>query len=340
VREAAGYRVVATDDQLPLLGREALHRVAAGDLRGARQWLDWARELSPEPSGDAAGPAFSVLWTRGAPGDEAQARCAAAALTVTDFPEQALPVLKGCREAERDEPRQVALGSALALAFGKAGRQEEFAAEARRVVAARPQAEEPFALACVALMRLQRPDALRDLARQRLEHLPGDRPAQRILVYLDEQRGDLAGAESRLRQLAAAGDAAAEDLNSLAWLLLVEGRAAGEALDAAHRAAQRQKSHGVLHTLAALLAESDKPSEAYQAMLQALDAGEDHAPAAVDWYVFGRLAERYGVPDEARTLYARVSPPEDSPEPESISTYALARRRLAALAATAPAGKP
>jgi tetratricopeptide (TPR) repeat protein len=333
VRETAGYRVAATSSELPLLGIEALHRLAAGDLRAARQWLDWARELTPEPSGDPPVPAFPALWTRGVQASDRETRCAAAALAAPDFGEQALPVIAACRAAETDAARQVELDSVLALVAARARRWPDLADLTQRMVAAKPQAKMPFRMATTVLMQLHRTDDAVELARRRLEGRPGDPDAQEVLAYVDESRGDLAGAEKRLRQLAADGTASGEQLNALAWLLMTEGRADEQTLELAQRAAQIRATHGVLHTLAAVLAEGDKASEAYKVLLKAIDDNEDAQPVPEDWYVLGRIAERYGLPDEARTLYARVTSRPDAPEPDAESTYSLARRRLAALAA-------
>ena len=69
-----------------------------------------------------------------------------------------------------------------------------------------------------------------------------------------------------------------------------------------------------------------KTAEAYQIILQSLAAKTDEAPVSHDWYVFGRLAEQYGMPDVARGYYKKVTPDDDA-----SSTFQLARRRLQAL---------
>ena len=50
-------------------------------------------------------------------------------------------------------------------------------------------------------------------------------------------------------------------------------------------------------------------------------------PSPSDWYVIGRMAENYGVPEAAATAYKRV---EKTPA-DGLSTYELAQRRLTAL---------
>ena len=58
-------------------------------------------------------------------------------------------------------------------------------------------------------------------------------------------------------------------------------------------------------------------------------------PASADWYVLGRIAENYGVLDAAIEAYRRVEPDEDTTLPPSLSTLALAERRLKLLAEAA-----
>jgi transglutaminase-like putative cysteine protease len=336
LREDGRYRIVAFGSEAFMLGDEALRRLAAGDLPGARQWLDWAREGAPEPHGDPPQPAFSVLWTRGQAADEQQARCAAAALAAggnADDAERALPMLRSCRGAARDETRQIVLDEALAGALRKAKRWPEMVEVAGRLAAARPLAEQPFALAAAALRETKAgPAAIEQLARARLKRLPGDRDARMLLVQLDRERGDLDSAERRLRELAAEPSAQGPELNSLAWLMLVRGHADDQAVELAQRAVHLSSTHNALHTLATLLVERGKPGEAYQVILQALKAEDDDAPGSTDWYVFGRLAETYGLPDAAGNLYRRV---ESSKTDLADSTYRLAQNRLAALAAGA-----
>jgi transglutaminase-like putative cysteine protease len=339
VREGGGYRLAAVSNTPATLGMEALRRLAAGDLAGARQWLDWAREVSKDPAGDLRLPPFSALWTRGAAADAEQTRCAAAALAIDESEDEALPILRACRTAAKTEERQIALDAALVAAALKQKRWEELLELAQRLGAARPQAEEPFDMETLALRRLGRTAAIADLANRRLARLPADRRAALVLAQVAVEKGDLDDAERRFRDLASAPGAGAEELNSLAWLLLVRGHADEQALELAQRAAQQPKgkTHGVLHTLGALLAERGRTSEAYQVMMQAINAADEPVPEAVDWYVFGRMAEQYGLPEVARGLYARVEKPTGG---EAFSTFHLAQARLAALGAPASPARP
>ncbi|HEV3076444.1 MAG TPA: hypothetical protein VHB47_18620, partial [Thermoanaerobaculia bacterium] len=84
-------------------------------------------------------------------------------------------------------------------------------------------------------------------------------------------------------------------------------------------------------------AERGRTSEAYQVMTQAINAEDEAVPDEADWYVFGRMAEQYGLPEVARGLYARVEKPTGG---EAFSTFQLAQARLAALGPPAPPARP
>lgn len=337
VREGGDYRIAGFSTVPAMLGTEALRRLGAGDLPGARQWLDWARALTKDPAGELPAPPFAVLWARGGAAGAEPARCAAAALAASDSTDDTVaPILRACRVAETVTERQLALDLALAIAAGERRQWDEAIELARRLAAARPGAALPFLLEASAMQKLGRSGAIVELAQRRLERLPGDRQAQLVLAQTAMKQGDFDDAERVYRQLAESAGAETEELNGLAWLLLVRGRADQEAVELARRATQRPdgKTHNALHTLAALLAESSRPGEAYQAMVQALAAGDDPEPGPLDWYVFGRIAEQYGLPEVARGLYARV----ERPTPDDASTtWRLARTRLAVLDGRVPA---
>ncbi|HET9225788.1 MAG TPA: DUF3857 domain-containing protein, partial [Thermoanaerobaculia bacterium] len=99
ILEDGEYRAVAVNRTLPLVGDEALRRLERGDLRGARQWLDWAHEEMEraDRSDPFSVPPFLDLWSQGAQGDAEQVRCAAASLLAYEGTlARALPVLTAC----------------------------------------------------------------------------------------------------------------------------------------------------------------------------------------------------------------------------------------------------
>ncbi len=335
VREGGEYRIAGLSTAVSMLGEEILRRVQLGDLAGARKWLDWAREDAGEDAGNAdpipRNP-FLALWAQGAAGGAEEIRCAAATLLDGDESAKALPILHACRDAAGDPARRNALDVALALADLEAKHPAKAAEITGPLLAANPGSDHAQELHTQVLLALDRWDEIRALAERRLQRSADDAEALQLLIEADLRAGNLDQAESRLRQIVKSGKATANDYNQLAWLLLERGRVDDETLDFGQRAASLSEYQraAYLHTLASLYAEKGRTAEAYRILVQSLDARVDENAGPDDWYVFGRLAEQYGLPDVARKYYKRVPPPK-SAEGEPMSTHALAARRLAAL---------
>jgi tetratricopeptide (TPR) repeat protein/transglutaminase-like putative cysteine protease len=373
VREEGAYRIAGLGDAPATLGFEALRRLAAGDLRGAGQWLDWADEellqglgTSPAAAGaDAADGSAAVLgaaaggevpnvpllavWDRRGPlgartADEV--RCAAASLAAaagSGVPgaEPVVAILRSCRAsalAAAADSRRLAFDVALAGAYRGLGRFQDLLATAGALAAARPDSAVAFALQAEALGGLARWAELGALAERRLQAHPEESLALRTAAHAAARRGDLDMAAALLRRVVDSGRESAADLNELAWLALVRGRPDDQAVEDAQRAATLSgyRDAASLHTLASLYVERGRPAEAYRIAVQSLEARPGAAaataaePDAGDWYVFGHLAESYGLPEVARRLYARVRPGKLE-ELDPLSTFRLAQARLAAL---------
>lgn len=333
VPEDGEYRVAAVNQTLPLLGSEALRRLERNDLRGARQWLDWAHEEMDRAkrSDPFAVPAFLDLWSPGTQGDAEQARCAAASLLAYDGTlSQAVPVLTACRQAAPDGPRRVALDRSLLAVYLALGRHEE-AVDASFRLASTSDSEALYRAQLAALIDLRRWDDLRRIADARLAKAPGDLLAQDTFAQVALRQGDFDEAERIVQRMLDSGKAGAGHYNQAAWMAVVRGRADDRALELAQRAASltRYEDYGVLHTLATVYAEQGKAAEAYRVILQALELKNE--PDLNDWYVFGRLAEHYGLPGAARRYYEKAARAGDDPDP--MDTIHLVRKRLEALGA-------
>ena len=338
VPDAGEYRIAALSTVVSMLGEESLRRLQRGDLAGARKWLDWAREETGGDQGNGGDPIpqspFPALWAEKSAASADDARCAAAALLTTarESSAKALPLLRKCRDAAGDPARRNAFDLALALGDAATDRFAEMEEDSGRLLAAAPDSERAERLHALALISLGRWDEIRALAERRLQRAADDPWALQLLASDALHARDLDQAEARLRQIVKSGKATASNYNELAWLLLERGRVDDEALDFGQRAATLSDytQSPALHTLACLYAEKGRTAEAYRIIVQAIGAKPDETPGADDWYVFGRLAEQYGLPDVARKYYRKVTPPK-SLDAEPMSTHALAARRLGAL---------
>ncbi|MES1240793.1 MAG: hypothetical protein ABUT39_04175 [Acidobacteriota bacterium] len=343
VREEDGYRIAGSDQTLFALGLEALRRLDRGDAAGARQWLDWAREKIPAAGGDdpLASSPFSTLWTRGAEASAEEARCAAASLVARlDLKGRTVPILVACRDAAPEGPRRTALDLALVVSYLSAKRHAEAAEAARLLAAAHPDSARAYNLLSQELIALKSWDEVRRLAEERLVKLPDDVDALQYLCEAAEQKNDIQAADGYLQRIVDAGKANSVTFNNIAWHALFLGKADERAVELAQRAVTLDgyANSFSLHTLASLYAEQGKTAEAYQLILQSLQAGSGELDGD-DWYVFGRLAEHYGLPDAARRYYARVEPVQPG-QTDSTSTYKLAHARLAGLPPEARPAKP
>jgi len=88
------------------------------------------------------------------------------------------------------------------------------------------------------------------------------------------------------------------------------------------------QERAILHTMAALYAQTGRYEDARKLMQKCLEMGGDSTPNNEDWFVFGRIAEGYGFLQSARQSYEKVEKPVNG---EPNSTWELARRRLAVL---------
>jgi tetratricopeptide (TPR) repeat protein len=152
--------------------------------------------------------------------------------------------------------------------------------------------------------------------------------AQTMLLSLAIARRDSARIQGLLQEPGLR--LSAYDYNKLAWLALFQPALGDQALEYARKAVTMSNSQerAILHTMAALYAQTGRYEDARKLMQKCLEMSGDSIPKNEDWFVFGRIAEGYGFLQSARKSYEKVEKPANG---EPNSTWELARRRLAAL---------
>jgi len=268
---------------------EALARVQAGDLAGARQWLDWAREELP--SATSADPVtrspFERLWPPKASATPDITLAAAAILATRGKDSQnGVAALKQLRERVTDSDFQLAIDLALA-------QDGEFSGAATLM-----QSLEKNGTASLESMRLR----------------------EELLA----QEGKLNDAATLEAQICANPKATAFDWNDLAWIGLFTESDAKAVRNAAEKAAQltQTRNAGILQTLALVQASTGSLQQARLNAYRLLDQATDIDEVLT---IFGRIAEELDLPNVAMDYYHRVKKPEGN---LALSNYAFVQMRL------------
>ncbi len=349
LREDGQYRLLSDNRDWQPVARLVLELAAAGKLENARRWLDWARdEVDDREDRDPyARPAFARLWTAGQQGDLAAIQTAATVLMIESDDKKPGPSLRAAIEeglsgiaALRPEATgDVAVALDLAAWNGLATleRWSDLIPLLERLADEQPGSERALSALFVADTESGHPENIAPRLEARLAKTPNDPFATRMLADLADAEGDIPRSLSLTRGLIDRGKSEALDWNRLAWNQLFTPPVPEQTLADASRASEMAEhtDRAILHTLAAVYADLERPTEAYRVLLQSIEAG-NKKPAPADWYVLGRMAESYGLPDQARAYYARVEKPERFVE---VSSFTLARRRLAALGPEGGKGK-
>ncbi|HET8714927.1 MAG TPA: hypothetical protein VFM16_03810, partial [Holophagaceae bacterium] len=137
--------------------------------------------------------------------------------------------------------------------------------------------------------------------------------------------------ERGLQSLIDRGRAGAMDYNNLAWSQVARGGVTPATLDLIRTATQSRENASADHTLAVVLADLGRTTEAKALLLKEMDLQDLEEPGGNEWYVLGRIAEQLGIPDAARSCYARVKAKTPREAADRMSCSTLAAQRLAAL---------
>jgi transglutaminase-like putative cysteine protease/tetratricopeptide (TPR) repeat protein len=335
VKEDGHYRILANSRFPAALGFEALDRIAANDLAGARALFDWLREDEHLAGGDdpLAGEAFPRFWTKGKIAQAAEMKLTAASILTEDkaTAAQGIAILEADQDSGLSEAARLNRALALLSGYSSLDDFEKILSVCSTLAKQYPESKRVFYAQTYALGALGRFAEADRLATDLLKRIPDDADAFRAEMATAERREDYARARVLGQQMLDLDGATYWDLNNAAWNALFVGKVESAEVEDALKAAQlSDKRASILHTLGCLYAEVGKTQEAREVLIQAMDALDLDEPDDNYLYAFGRIAEQYGERDIATALYSRVAKPE-RPAEMPTSSYKLAQIRLQVL---------
>lgn len=332
-RMDGAYRLIGVNASRAELGLQALWDLdhARGDE--ARNWLDLARTgVSSPPSDDpVAGMPFARLWTKGKAGTDAEARLAALVLACSDSnSKKRLSELSEAR-AKADADKAVALDTAIVALAMKLDDTSKLDAASLRLMKEAPESQTAVGIRVGALASQSRWSEVVVFSKAEQPKHPDFTLLETVQYGAMAQTGDRMGSERGLQSLIDRGKADAADYNNLAWSQVARGAVTDQTLELIRQATQNGGSSYALHTLAVVLTELGRTTEAQKALLKEMDARSIEEPGSNEWYVLGRIAEQLGIPDAALKAYARVKADKPQDAQDASSCWSLAAKRIAVL---------
>jgi tetratricopeptide (TPR) repeat protein len=326
VRQGKEHRIRAVSPARLELVREAAARLAAGDVKGGRQWLSWYFEGTRRTDAhELMHPPEVLLW---ADGKADPALVAQVALASPKEPEAVKAIVAARAKLKDDDPTAALLDHAIARSAGKPD-----IAHAKRALTAL-KAKYPGAEALVDIELGQAYIAedwkLYDrLMQEYLARVPKAYSYQRRWARSFVRRGDFARAIERLAALQAEGRAEEGDFNNMAWwsMFVGDGVPDERALERAVQAAANDELANV-HTLGCVQAAMGRTLEALETFDRLVAKRTE--PDLADEFLLAEIHRQLGYTAEAREVYAKLAK-EDLDDPDS--TAELARRRLKAMKA-------
>ncbi len=329
-------RIIGTTGAPSGLGHVALAAAKRKDAAAATRWIAWYLDdlVRTDPARKKMGAAYAVY-------NDAKAKAAGkpipsetleliAAMIATRHPDvPSLAALRGCATNQTGELQKHCIGS---LSDSYAELQQW--GDAADALLESPDRTTPPIMARIAYLqalagRYADAEAMLDdvLAKQ-----PDDIGAMMVRAQLLAARGAWTDAVPWVEKIAQHGGLSSTTLNNLAWLRLLHDADPKEALALARRAetlnGNNKPDPALFNTIAAALAHSDDPFGAWQYLRRAIALHVRHEPGPGDWYVLGRIAESYGLTDDAIADYrlaARDKRPGLEPNAREFALAALKR---------------
>jgi len=335
IKENGNYRLLGAAGENDGVARLVLKLADEGQIEGAKTWLDRVRQEQAAGGGDdpLSGPLFARFWQSGQAADLRAVRVAAAIQLATSrkSSDNAAGVLGDALQEANETAANVIL-AALTEAYFNSGQYANSLTMGERLLEAAPQSPTALRLALRAAYAAGGQKEADRIATTNLDRFKNNVVALRGVAVTAMVFGDTTRSNEIEKHLIDSGRAQANDYNQLAWGDLMAGKTTASTLEIANKGMLLggNESTGMMHTLAAVDAELGKEAEARAVLLQRMKLLGQPEPDDDDWYVLGRIAEQYGLTEEAAGMYRKLEKPTNELM-VAASSYALAQRRLRAI---------
>lgn len=335
VKREQGYQVLGLGVSRSPAGGEALQAAQKGDIKSAKQWLDWMREEQTTPGGadPLAGWAFPKLWPVPKAGAAEMINAAASLVVRGKYFEAALPALLEAEKNSTAGAYQDAIDLAIIHGYNIHQQWGNALSEAKHLLEDFPESEVGLDTLFGALLNSDDLSGARKLIENRLTKDPKSAVNLRAQYRLSQRLEDYEGALEAMRKVTHTAKVTATDWNNLAWVSLFAndtGSATLEAASTANRLTQGRNAAD-LHTLGCVKALQGDTAGARKALYQYIDLSGSLNEAGR--MLLGLIDEQVGLPDVARQNYEKLTQPKFG---VGGSSYALAQKRLAAMKAVTP----
>jgi predicted Zn-dependent protease len=259
-----------------------------------------------------------------------QVAAASLALSHQAAPEM-LPLLERALTAKTQMSPDAALESAYIWTAIQVDEAAAAKAEpvARRLTETFPASAEATALYMQVLMKQNKLAEAENVA-IKFTKAEGDDPAvTNWLINCYESEKRFKDSAALALKMSSGEKATTMSYNLMGWDAVLAHAVPPETLEAVQHAATSNASNApLLHTLAMMYAEVGKGREARSMAAQAMANWGLTEPNSEIWLIYGRIAEDYGLTEEARSAYRKVeSPIYKALTPDSTS-FAIAQERL------------
>ena len=333
VPEKGDWRLLTMAPYWLPLSREATARIDAGDLAGAANWIDIARDEMEQmdASSDVSGPGYlERAWPRGSAATDPAVLRLAAAVLGTGQPMTGLEVaaLRKASALATAEDHRWLWETVITDVARQAGDIPEFVNAAERAYALDSSDGDSFSRLVKAYGAAERWQDAERVCRERLAKRPNDPRANHLLAEALTGQGRAREGLEILAQGVRGTRATPGILNNYAWQALVADAVDDAAIKAAENSynARSGRDFSSAHTLASVYAANGQILESRRILLKLLEDFQtvgtlsDHI-----WLVRGLIAENLGATDTAIDAYGELEKPKIG-APNSSYLVAVARR--------------